>query len=121
MTGLILPLWLYTKLILGASAALMSSFGYYWNKFAHLRPGGCKYKDFLMFGTPMQLVLGFFRSPIYFADRAVVSQLGTGLSWLLRSLFRIVGTSIMTKPIAASRKKGATTRRLQQFGVSSLE
>ncbi|EEC45713.1 predicted protein [Phaeodactylum tricornutum CCAP 1055/1] len=43
-------------LMLGASASFMSPFGYTTNLLIY-GPGGYKYKDFLLFGTPMQIVL----------------------------------------------------------------
>ena len=43
-------------LMLGASASFMSPFGYTTNLLIY-GPGGYKYRDFLVFGTPMQLVL----------------------------------------------------------------
>eukprot|EP00526_Cylindrotheca_closterium_P004033 CAMPEP_0113606276 /NCGR_PEP_ID=MMETSP0017_2-20120614/2769_1 /TAXON_ID=2856 /ORGANISM="Cylindrotheca closterium" /LENGTH=1216 /DNA_ID=CAMNT_0000514811 /DNA_START=270 /DNA_END=3920 /DNA_ORIENTATION=- /assembly_acc=CAM_ASM_000147 len=43
-------------LMLGASASFMSPFGYTTNLLIY-GPGGYKYKDFLVIGTPMQLVL----------------------------------------------------------------
>ena len=43
-------------LMLGASASFMSPFGYTTNLLIY-GPGGYKYKDFLLIGTPMQVVL----------------------------------------------------------------
>ncbi|CAJ1949845.1 unnamed protein product [Cylindrotheca closterium] len=43
-------------LMLGASASFMSPFGYTTNLLIY-GPGGYKYKDFLVIGTPMQIVL----------------------------------------------------------------
>ena len=55
MTGADTKLMSY-NLMLAASASFMSPFGYTTNLIIY-GPGGYKVKDFLMIGTPMQLIL----------------------------------------------------------------
>merc|ERR1712232_1272875 len=50
------PIKMSYCLMLGASASFMSPFGYQTNMMVY-GPGGYKYNDFLLIGTPMQIVL----------------------------------------------------------------
>mmetsp|Transcript_5346 Transcript_5346/g.15593 ORF Transcript_5346/g.15593 Transcript_5346/m.15593 type:complete len:524 (-) Transcript_5346:162-1733(-) len=61
-------------IMLGASASFMSPFGYTTNLLIY-GPGGYKYKDFLIIGIPMQLVL-------WVLSVAVLSQ-GNAVPWYL--------------------------------------
>lgn len=111
-TGTDATIMAYT-LMLGASASFMSPFGYTTNLLIY-GPGGYKYKDFLMFGTPMQIVL-WILSICYLSVITpwYLSWLGTGLVLIIVSVFRIgIGNGSMADNIKAwvpgSRGKGPT-------------
>jgi di/tricarboxylate transporter len=123
-TGIDTTIMAYT-LMLGASASFMSPFGYTTNLLIY-GPGGYKYKDFLMFGTPMQLVLWLLSiSYLSVIEPWYLSWLGTGLVLVIVSVFRVgIGTSIGDKikaRIPTSRKKGSTPESVQAAQVINLE
>jgi di/tricarboxylate transporter len=121
-TGIDTTIMAYT-LMLGASASFMSPFGYTTNLLIY-GPGGYKYKDFLMFGTPMQLVLWLLSiSFLSVIEPWYLSWFSTGLVLVIVSLFRLgIVTSIRDEikaRIAAARQKGTTA--LQAAQVIHLE
>ena len=81
------------SLMLGASASFMSPFGYTTNLLIY-GPGGYKYNDFLVFGTPMQVVL-WVLSTAYLVTRPwYVSWLGTAALLCLVVAARVCSTGL---------------------------
>jgi di/tricarboxylate transporter len=81
-------------LMLGASASFMSPYGYTTNLLIY-GPGGYKYKDFLMFGFPMQIVLWVLSTAYLSVIRPwYLSWLGTGLVLVLVAAVRVGGSSL---------------------------
>jgi di/tricarboxylate transporter len=80
-------------LMLGASASFMSPYGYTTNLLIY-GPGGYKYKDFLVFGTPMQIVL-------WVASIAFLAIIEPWyISWIASSVF--LGLAIALRSLKAS-------------------
>ena len=81
-------------LMLGASASFMSPFGYTTNLLIY-GPGGYKYNDFLIFGTPMQIVLWVLSTAYLSVIRPwYLSWLGTGACLVLIIAFRVCNVSL---------------------------
>jgi di/tricarboxylate transporter len=89
-------------LMLGASASFMSPFGYTTNLMIY-GPGGYKYKDFLYFGTPMQLVLWVLSiSYLSVFKPWYLSWIGTCIILVLVSV-ALIGNSSMRERMKARR------------------
>jgi di/tricarboxylate transporter len=81
-------------LMLGASASFMSPYGYTTNLLIY-GPGGYKYKDFLIFGAPMQIVLWVLSTAyLSFFTPWYLSWLGTGLVLVLVVVARVGNSSL---------------------------
>eukprot|EP00977_Amphora_coffeiformis_P009247 scaffold2102_cov161-Amphora_coffeaeformis.AAC.31 len=78
-------------LMLGASASFMSPFGYTTNLLIY-GPGGYKYRDFLVFGTPMQLVLWVLSVAFLVIEQWYISWIATFLALLFVCVTRIVNS-----------------------------
>jgi di/tricarboxylate transporter len=92
-TGADRVLMSYT-LMLGASASFMSPYGYTTNLLIY-GPGGYKYKDFVMFGFPMQIVLWVLSTAYLSVIKPwYLSWLGTGLVLVLVAAVRVGGSSL---------------------------
>jgi len=74
-------------IMLGASASFMSPFGYTTNLLIY-GPGGYKYKDFLIIGTPMQIVLWVLSVAVLAQEAG--SDLPWYLSWIITSSLLLV-------------------------------
>jgi di/tricarboxylate transporter len=87
--------------MLGASASFMSPFGYTTNLMIY-GPGGYKYNDFLLIGTPMQLVL-------WIVSVALLASTTTSnfyVSWLISSgLIVLVSIMLMCNFTALPKRK----------------
>lgn len=88
--------------MLGASASFMSPFGYQTNMMVY-QPGGYVYNDFLLIGTPMQLIL--------WVVSVLLLETTTGgnfyWSWLISFLLLVVVASFGVLKSFIMRKRGA--------------
>jgi di/tricarboxylate transporter len=89
-------------IMLAASASFMSPFGYTTNLLIY-GPGGYKFKDFLIFGTPMQLILWIFTTALL-----SVSFGGWWLSWVVTGILFIAVAAIMI--VSCSCKSKSTVK-----------
>ena len=80
-------------LMLGASASFMSPFGYTTNLLIY-GPGGYKYKDFLVFGTPMQIVLWILSVAFLVIETWYISWVVTIVALVFVSLTRVANSSL---------------------------
>ena len=85
-TGTDLELMSYT-IMLAASAAFMTPFGYQTNLMV-MGPGGYKTSDFLIFGTPMQIVL-LFASTIYLVTPLWICWLVSFCIFVAAAVYRV--------------------------------
>jgi di/tricarboxylate transporter len=85
-SGIDLLLMAFT-VMLAASAAFMTPFGYQTNLMV-MGPGGYTTKDFLIFGTPMQIVL-WIATTIYLVAPAWICWLATFAIFVSASAFRV--------------------------------
>lgn len=79
--------------MLGASASFMSPFGYTTNLLIY-GPGGYKYKDFLIIGTPMQIVLWILSVLFLIYDQWWVSWVVTSIVFLIVASVRLTNGAI---------------------------
>lgn len=88
--------------MLGASASFMSPFGYQTNMMVY-QPGGYVYNDFLLIGTPMQLIL--------WVVSVLLLETTTGgnfyWSWLISFLLLVIVASFGVLKSFIMRKRGA--------------
>lgn len=88
-------------LMLSASASFMTPFGYTTNLMVY-GPGGYKAKDFLLIGSPMQVVLWILSVVL------VSSSLNWWISWVVTSAILIVVVVVrLTNGAAGLKHKGA--------------
>jgi len=80
-------------LMLGASASFMSPFGYTTNLLIY-GPGGYKYRDFLVFGTPMQLVLWVLSIAFLVIETWYISWIVTFFALMFVSITRVAKSSL---------------------------
>ena len=86
------------SLMLGASASFMSPFGYTTNLLIY-GPGGYKYNDFLLFGTPMQIVLWVLSTAFLVIEQWYISWVATFFLLVCAAASRIV-TCSKTKEVS---------------------
>jgi len=87
--------------MLGASASFMSPFGYTTNLMIY-GPGGYKYNDFLVIGTPMQVVLWFISVGLL----ATTTTSNFYVSWLISFGVLLLVMAFTTCDVGALLKKG---------------
>ena len=91
-------------LMLGASASFMSPFGYTTNLLIY-GPGGYKYRDFLIFGTPMQIVLWILSVAFLVIEPWYISWIVSAVALSFVTISRVANASLSS--VFRSRNKSA--------------
>mmetsp|Transcript_10992 Transcript_10992/g.24601 ORF Transcript_10992/g.24601 Transcript_10992/m.24601 type:complete len:1321 (-) Transcript_10992:427-4389(-) len=102
-------------IMLGASASFMSPFGYTTNIMVY-GPGGYKYKDFLIMGTPMQIVL-WVLSVALLAQTAASSSPTWYIGWIATFVVLVVvAIASISSDLGGSLCKRLVTRKKKDNG-----
>lgn len=102
------PVLMTYCVIFGASACYMSPFGYQCNLLVY-GPGGYKTKDYMSFGTPLQLVLWIFSTLILSLTETVWYWI-----WIGSAAFFIVVATFSILDLCSSVKKMCCTTQNQR-------
>jgi len=102
-------------IMLGASASFMSPFGYTTNIMVY-GPGGYKYKDFLIMGTPMQIVL-WVLSVALLAQTAASSSPTWYIGWIATFVVLVVvAIASISSDLGGGLCKRLVTRKKKDNG-----
>jgi di/tricarboxylate transporter len=96
-------------LMLGASASFMSPFGYTTNLLIY-GPGGYKYRDFLVFGSPMQIILWVLSVAFLVIEPWYISWIVSAVTLIFVLFWRVVNSSL-SRFLNQSKRTGANPSR----------